>query len=83
MGPLCRTLGSVCVKDPGGPAGAGETEVAPFTGCLSAYWEATSHGGREDEAVPSPKLSPALERLPVLGEPKVRDCALEPRVKDQ
>lgn len=54
MGPLCRTLGSVCVKDPGGPAGAGETEVAPFTGCLSAHWEATSHGGREDEAVPSP-----------------------------
>ena len=29
------------------------------------------------------KLFPALERLPALGEPKVRGCSLEPRVKDQ
>lgn len=29
------------------------------------------------------KLSPALERRPALGEPKVRGGALEPRLKDQ
>lgn len=49
MGPPCMTAGPLCIKHPGCPPEAGETETAPFTRCRHTGRQA--HRGSEGEAV--------------------------------